>query len=206
MTYRRLLTLQILMSIGAVAFAPEALSEEIRVATYEPVGAEVKSPSGWQQFCKDWPVECPSDPLAARDIVMTPAAWHDISDVNGSVNGSIKPLTDKEHYARSEYWTYPKDGKGDCEDYLLLKRKVLMEKGYPRQALLITVVALANGDGHAVLTVRTDKGDYVLDNLRSDVLPWGETGYRYVKRQSQTDPNVWITLGNESQKAVAAAK
>jgi predicted transglutaminase-like cysteine proteinase len=89
---------------------------------------------------------------------------------------------------------------------LLLKRRKLMDLGYPQQALLITVVALPDGDGHAVLTVRTERGEYVLDNLTGDILPWSETGYRFVKRQSQTNPNVWVTLGNESQKAVAAAK
>jgi len=52
------------------------------------------------------------------------------------------------------------------------------------------------GDGHAVLTVKTDKGEFVLDNQNEDVLLWSETGYRFVKRQSQMDPNVWVALGD----------
>src|SRR2546421_256375 len=88
------------------------------------------------------------------------------------------------------------DGYGDCEDYALLKRRLLTQAGWPRQALLMTVVRDKRGDGHAVLTVKSDKGEFVLDNQNEDVLLWSETGYRFVKRQSQTDPNVWIALGD----------
>jgi predicted transglutaminase-like cysteine proteinase len=205
-TYRYVLSLSILMTLGVAPFAAPAMSDDLRIASYEPVGDQVKAPSGWLQFCRDWPSECPSVATAARDVAMTADSWKTIEDVNLTVNRQVKPVTDKDHYDRSEYWTYPQNNEGDCEDYLLLKRKILMEKGFPQAALLITVVALSNGDGHAVLTVRTTRGDFVLDNLRNDVLPWTETGYRFVKRQSQTDPNVWTALGNEANKAVAAAK
>ena len=78
---------------------------------------------------------------------------------------------------------------------MLLKRKMLMQAGWPREALLITVVRDKNGDGHAVLTVKTDKGEYILDNQTDDIVLWSDTGYRFVKRQSQSDPNVWVALG-----------
>ena len=47
-----------------------------------------------------------------------------------------------------------------------------------------------------MLTVKTDKGEFILDNQNEDILLWSETGYRFVKRQSQTDPNVWVALGD----------
>ena len=47
-----------------------------------------------------------------------------------------------------------------------------------------------------MLTVKTDKGDFVLDNQEEEVLLWSETGYRFVKRQSQSNPNVWVALGD----------
>ena len=103
-----------------------------------------------------------------------------------------------------ERWNYPDDGYGDCEDYVLLKRRMLMQAGWPRQALLITVVRDKRGDGHAVLTVKTDKGEFVLDNQNPEILLWSQTGYRFVKRQSQADPNTWITLG-EPRPAAATA-
>ena len=73
-------------------------------------------------------------------------------------------MTDLEHWGVVEKWSYPEDGYGDCEDYVLLKRRMLMQSGWPREALLITVVRDRKGDGHAVLTVKTDKGEYILDN------------------------------------------
>ena len=103
-----------------------------------------------------------------------------------------------------ERWSYPDDGYGDCEDYALLKRRILIEAGWPREALLLTLVRGADGEGHAVLTVTTDKGDYVLDNMSWDILLWSKIGYRFVKRQSQYDSNVWVSLG-DSEPATPTA-
>jgi len=69
-----------------------------------------------------------------------------------------------------------------------------MQAGLPRTALLMTIVREANGDGHAVLTVKTDRGEYILDNLNEKIVLWSETPYQYYKRQSQSDPNVWVSL------------
>jgi predicted transglutaminase-like cysteine proteinase len=96
------------------------------------------------------------------------------------------------------------DGYGDCEDYVLLKRRIFIQSGWPREALLVTVVRDKNEEGHAVLTVITDKGDYVLDNQNEDILIWSETGYRFVKRQSQSDPKVWVSL-DDLRPAIATA-
>ena len=87
---------------------------------------------------------------------------------------------------------------------MLLKRRMLMQAGWPRQALLITVVRDRQGDGHAVLTVKTDEGEFILDNQNPEIVLWSETGYHFVKRQSQTDPNNWIALG-ESRPNIATA-
>jgi predicted transglutaminase-like cysteine proteinase len=70
-------------------------------------------------------------------------------------------------------------------DYALLKRRLLMQAGWPRQALLMTIVHEKDGNGHAVLTVVTDRGEFILDNLTDDTLLWSKTPYRYYKRQSQ---------------------
>ncbi|MGN6571224.1 MAG: transglutaminase-like cysteine peptidase, partial [Pseudolabrys sp.] len=100
------------------------------------------------------------------------------------------------HWGVVERWNYPDDGYGDCEDYVLQKRKMLIKAGWPREALLITVVRDKNGDGHAVLTVKTNRGEFALDNQESKILAWDKTGYRFIKRQSQSDPNVWVSLGD----------
>jgi predicted transglutaminase-like cysteine proteinase len=52
------------------------------------------------------------------------------------------------------------------------------------------------GEGHAILTIKTDKGDFIMDNMNSKVQPWTSTGYKYIKRQSQENPNRWVSLGS----------
>lgn len=160
------------------------------------VGEASRPPIGWVEFCSDNPRECASTPSNPRDVVLTTKAWKDLVRINKWVNESIRPVTDMDHWGVVERWSYPDDGKGDCEDYVLLKRRLLIEAGWPREALLITVVRERNGDGHAVLTVKTDKGEFILDNQHPDILLWSDTAYRYVKRQSQRDQNVWIALGD----------
>ena len=173
--------------------AANAASER---ALFVSVGASSRPPIGWVEFCNEYPRECDTRSMEARDVVLTPKAWKDLLRINKWVNNSIKPVTDLEHWGVVERWNYPDDGYGDCEDYALLKRRLLMQAGWPRQALLMTVVRDKRGDGHAVLTVKTDKGEFVLDNQNEEVLLWSETGYRFVKRQSQSDPNVWVALGD----------
>lgn len=195
-----------LLLAGLVGIVPAARAGAIEPSTDAVIGAVTRAPSGWLQFCRDWPVECPDIDLPSRDIAISAASWQAIDGVNRATNREIRSVTDAEHYGRTEYWTYPQDGKGDCEDFLLLKRRRLIDLGYPRQALLVTVVANERNEGHAVLTVRTDRGEYVLDNLRKDILPWSRTGYRFVKRQSQRNPTVWVSLGDDAPAAVAAAR
>jgi predicted transglutaminase-like cysteine proteinase len=98
------------------------------------------------------------------------------------------------HYGRADYWTIPTDGYGDCEDYALTKRKMLMEHGFSAAALRVAIVVTPNQERHAVLTVVTDKGDYVLDNLKDEVLPWNLTGFRWVERQNPASPLAWVSL------------
>jgi len=191
-------------AIILVAFAgPEAQAASER-PMFIAIGASSRAPIGWTEFCAENRQECNTKPMEARDVVLSPTAWRDLVRVNRWVNTKIKPLTDMEHWGVVERWSYPDDGYGDCEDYVLLKRRMLMHAGWPRQALLITVVRDQRGDGHAVLTVKTDKGEFILDNQVEEILLWSESSYRFVKRQSQTDPNVWVALG-DNRPAVATA-
>ena len=123
-----------------------------------------RPPIGWVEFCAEHPIECKVAPTAPRDVVLSNKAWTDLVRINKWVNENVKPMTDMDHWGVVEKWSYPDDGYGDCEDYVLLKRRMLMEAGWPREALLMTVVREKNGNGHAVLTVKTDKGEFILDN------------------------------------------
>jgi predicted transglutaminase-like cysteine proteinase len=172
---------------------------------YAIVSEVTRAPVGWIEFCASYPGECATTPTKPRDVVLTTKAFKDLVRVNKWVNETIKPMTDLDHWGVIERWSYPDDGYGDCEDYVLLKRKLLIDAGWPREALLITVVRDRRDEGHAVLTVKTDRGELILDNQVEDVLPWTETGYRFVKRQSQHDPNVWVSLGDPRPAPATAA-
>ncbi len=168
------------------------------------IGTEARPPIGWIQFCNDNAGECEAQG-GARDVVLSAKAWSDLVRINRWANDNIKPVTDLEHWGVVERWDYPKDGYGDCEDYVLLKRQMLIKAGWPRSALLITVVRDKKGDGHAVLTVKTDKGEFILDNQNESVVLWSESGYRFVKRQSQVNPNAWVALGEPPPAATTAS-
>jgi predicted transglutaminase-like cysteine proteinase len=172
---------------------------------FAAVGGEARPPIGWVQFCVEYNPECKTRPSIPRDVVLTTRAWTHLVRINHWVNANIRPITDLKHWGVVERWNYPDDGYGDCEDYVLEKRRMLMAAGWPREAVLITVVRDQNGDGHAVLTVATDKGEFILDNQRDDILLWSDTGYRFVKRQSQSDPNVWVSLGEPLEAPATSA-
>lgn len=149
---------------------------------------------GWTKFCDTYPAECAVDVSEPEIVELTPQVWKTIVSVNQRVNSSIKAVTDADHFGVVDTWGFPDDGRGDCEDFQLLKRRILVENGLPRRAMRMTVVIDELGEGHAVLVVRTDRGDYILDNKTSSILPWSRTGYVYIKRESQ-DTVGWVSLG-----------
>lgn len=151
------------------------------------------TPIGHAQFCAQHPTECLPNPHVVAAFELTEPRWRQLLEVNAEINASIIPVTDAVLYKVEEYWTYP-HGYGDCEDFVLAKRRALIDLGWPASTLLVTVVREANGDGHAVLTVRTDRGDLVLDNQDGLIRLWSETPYTYIKRQSQTNSGHWVEL------------
>jgi predicted transglutaminase-like cysteine proteinase len=159
--------------------------------------------AAWTDFCRRYPSECAVDTSEPATITMTPEVWRTILSTNRRVNARIKPKTDMEHWGVVDKWDFPDDGYGDCEDYQLLKRKLLAEQGLSRRAMRMTVVIDDLGEGHAVLMIRTDRGDYILDNKTSAVLPWRDTGYTYVKREGQ-DSTAWVSLGGVGSPVATA--
>ena len=193
------------LAAGALALAAVASPARANDLLFVSTGEFARPPIGWVEFCAENPDECRQGPAEARDVVLSAKAWADLTRINKWVNERIKPMTDLDHFGVVEKWTYPTDGYGDCEDYVLLKRRMLIEAGWPRSALLITVVRDKKGDGHAVLTVKTDRGEFILDNQENEILTWNKTGYRFVKRQSQHDQNMWVSLGEPLRAMPATA-
>jgi predicted transglutaminase-like cysteine proteinase len=179
----------------AIYFAFAADAAALPHATYAPVGQPTSIPYGWLDFCQREKVECQGPTLPALDVNLTSVTFGKLDQVNRMVNAAIEPVTNLEHWGTMlDHWDYPYDGKGDCKVYALYKRKLLIDMGFPRQALLMTIVRDLSDEGHTILTVKTNRGDFVLDNLSDEIRPWDATGYRYIKRQSQQDPNVWVAL------------
>lgn len=150
-------------------------------------------PYGYVRFCSAFPSECAKGPLEETRITATPERMAELDVLNRQVNKAIAPATDLEIYGEEERWTLPAT-RGDCEDYALLKRHHLIQRGWPASALLMTVVRDEKGEGHAVLTARTSKGDFILDNKTDEMRLWSRTSYVFVMRQSYIDPNFWLSL------------
>ncbi|WP_188516999.1 transglutaminase-like cysteine peptidase [Alsobacter metallidurans] len=160
------------------------------------------APKAFYPFCEKNPGECVvrGDAAAFRT---TPERLAELEAVNREVNGTIRQVTDLEHFGVSDVWGFPDDGAGDCEDFALLKRRKLITLGWPSGRLLITAALDQNREGHAVLTAVTDGGDVVLDNKRDDIRNWRSTGYSFLTRQSQEVPSRWVFTAPPSEIQVA---
>jgi predicted transglutaminase-like cysteine proteinase len=169
-----------------------------------PVRDVVAPPSGFVSFCFRFPDQCgkPSDP--ASTFSLTAQNWSLLNRVNEQVNESIAPEDDYRHFGRAEYWTIPTDGRGNCHDYALTKRAQLISAGVPELALRIAVVETPWGERHAVLTVATDKGDYVLDNLRGEIRPWQDADYTWIERQGASSAWQWVALSGNADLQTAS--
>ncbi len=199
-------TILMVMMAGLGAGMADVASAQTRLSSHVTTVGEATAPAGWIQFCADNPGDCEVQDLPRQPAILDERRWRELQRVNRAVNAEIAPVTDLDHWGRVESWNYPLDGRGDCEDYVLEKRRRLLAAGWPRQALLVTVVRDKRGDGHAVLTVKTDKGEYILDNQERDVLPWTATGYRFHKRQSEEHPSRWVSLGGIDTQTYAAIR
>lgn len=168
------------------------------------VGGYTSQPIGHYEFCKTYPHECAIRSRDKGPLVMT-AAWRaTIEQVNLAVNREVRPMNDIDIYGKEEHWAYPVSGVGDCEDYVLEKRRALLAAGVPQRALSIAVVNTPEGDAHAVLLVETAAGAYVLDNLTPWVLPWTKTAYRWRERQVAGSAARWAMAAPGAQPADAA--
>ncbi len=181
---------------GATGTSEEAQAKEPR-KQYATTYGSALPPVGFVNFCARNPEECRGTGKGkALKLAMSPERWNLIYQVNTYVNGKIAPVSDSDLYGEPEYWALPTDA-GDCEDYVLLKQRYLEGLGFAKAGLLITVVLDEKNEGHAVLMVTTDEGDFVLDNRRNEIRRWSDLDYTYLKRQSPRDPRQWVSLASD---------
>ena len=198
-------TVRGLMAAVIALAATTAAASELRSDASMITGSVTSQPIGHYEFCQRHADDCAVRSKAAPAPKLTPHGWDVVREINSRVNLSIVAMTDQEIYGKEEVWEYPKDA-GDCEDFVLEKRKLLMEKGFSAADLLITVVRMPDGEGHAVLTMRTSEGDYVLDNLSADVKLWTDTPYTFLKRQASFSAGRWVTIENGNVVVVGALR
>ena len=180
---------------SSVLTAPAAGLSPIPVHAMPASSAVADVPPGYVSFCLRFADQCAAPAKdAPQSLVLTPAIWETLNRVNLATNESLWPEDDQRHYGRAEYWTIPTDGYGDCEDSALTKRKALMAAGVPEAALRIAVVVTPGNARHAVLSVATDRGDYVLDNLKDQIVAWDRTGYTWIERQDLSQASGWVSL------------
>ncbi|MHA6690272.1 transglutaminase-like cysteine peptidase [Devosia sp. A449] len=191
------------MALAALTGSAQAL-DVTNIAFVQTAGGTTSIPVGHAEFCASRPDECRANPNPVTAVSLNEGLWQQLLNVNAGVNQSVVPVTDQDLYQVAEFWTYP-NGYGDCEDYALAKRRELINAGWPASTLLMAVVKQANGEGHAVLMVRTDRGDLVLDNQVGSIDLWHSTPYQYIKRQSQADSGKWVDMIDNREIVVATA-
>ena len=197
--------LALLVAIAAGLLSAASVQAENKGSPAMATGGITSQPIGHYEFCQKYQSECDSRSKLTPPPRVTEYGWNVIREVNKDINSRIIAMTDQEVYGKDEVWEYPKTA-GDCEDFVLLKRKTLIERGFAVSDLLITVVRKPDGEGHAVLTLRTNNGDFILDNLSDDVKLWTDTNYTYLKRQASFNTGRWVSIEDGRDVLVGALR
>jgi predicted transglutaminase-like cysteine proteinase len=89
--------------------------------------------------------------------------------INRAVDLAIVPVSDEAQWGVPDHWSAPfetiRSGRGDCEDYAIVKYAALLEAGISKDDVKIVILknAFPNED-HAVVAVRVDGQWLILDN------------------------------------------
>ncbi|KAA3510965.1 MULTISPECIES: transglutaminase-like cysteine peptidase [Agrobacterium] len=195
----------LLLAVAAGILSVASAQAENKGSPAMVTGGITSQPIGHYEFCQKYMSECDIRSKLTPPPRVTEYGWKVVRDINKEVNSTIIAMTDLEVYGKDEVWEYPKTA-GDCEDFVLLKRRKLMERGFAVSDLLITVVRKPDGEGHAVLTLRTNDGDFILDNLSDDVKLWTDTNYTYLKRQASFNTGRWVSIEDGRDVLVGALR
>lgn len=176
-------------------------SGDVPVAGHLVEGRFTMPPAAFVEYCNNWSSQCDGGG-GGQPMALDGDRWEELRRVNASVNGRIQPKADPAH---EDHWTLGADA-GDCDEYAVQKRQALADRGWPASALTLTVARLSNGDGHLVLVVRTDRGEFVLDNLRQDVVAADRANYRWLMRQSAMHPKLWVRVNGSAHESIDVAR
>lgn len=191
--------MRIKAGVFLLAFALTATSVGVAFAEsgrfLSTVGA-ARPPVGFAAACADYKWLC------STGLRSAPVASVEIRKVAASVNAQVNRTIASRPPAAMK-WSLPSAGAGDCVSYALLKLRMLLDAGVPPQRVFIATVQTNSGEDHAVLVVRTDQEDLILDNLRGGLLTWKETGYTFLKLQNASSRSHWdlVLLGPRARRS-----
>jgi predicted transglutaminase-like cysteine proteinase len=158
------------------------------------LGSPTLPPFAYTAFCLRYQGECRSQrSFRGGRVRVTEERWADLQAINRAINLAIVPVPNKLGFAGREWNINP--NRGDCGDYAVSKRHVLLRRGWPARTLLLSEVVINSGEHHLVLLVRTRSGDLVLDNFTSQIKSWSQVPYRWVRVQMPSDSRLWTTIG-----------
>jgi predicted transglutaminase-like cysteine proteinase len=111
-------------------------------------------------------------------LILTPDLWKLVQQAHREGNAHIEWRSDKEVWGEIDRWDFPKElGKkaiDDCDGFTLWKMRWLIQHGVPPQCLWFTACITGWGEGHAILCVATDRGDFFLDNTKDEVVGYND--------------------------------
>jgi len=111
-----------------------------------------------------------------------PLSFSELYELNSTINSQVIYTTDKAQFGKAEHWQAATT-MGDCEDYALRKRQVLIERGVEPSLLKLATCWTETKEYHAVLIVTTPIGDFILDNRMKSPMIKQDIGYTWDKIQ-----------------------
>lgn len=181
------LALVVLSASTVTLGATQAVAQDAFLAARMTVSA----PAGASNLCGRYPWACQTSKGATK----ISGGQLDVAiKLNRQINRQVPSISDQAQYGRIEHWSLPTSRGGDCEDFALLKKRHLIEAGLDPQMLMVSTVLDRNRNAHAVLVMRTSQGDFILDNLRDEVLHWRQTGYTFLRMQDPSNPSRWTAV------------
>lgn len=198
-----------LLLAALLAVSGNLLAIEPAIATEQKSRAAaerqlVRPPSAFVDACQRYAWLCESYASSSEDVGPEQLLER-ARDINRRVNSAVAYVTDPENFGSADHWTLPRGGRGDCEDYVLSKYRLLLESGIDSGSFSVAI-ARTRGQNHAVLILHHPSGDLVLDNFRNKILPWNKTGYRYLAMQTRDDKTAWEVVAYQPRDRVVLAE
>jgi predicted transglutaminase-like cysteine proteinase len=179
------IALAMLLPSGAFSDAHEAL--------FVPISTLAPPPSAFQDSgvteTYNWSYVFSAEEVRATDVARSAVPFMPGPDLMRQI--------DRVNLSENSIEHDPSGRRRDCVAYVEAKAEALRQLGVPEEALSPAVVLTPGGIVHAVLILTTDAGDVVLDNLSSDIRPWGDLDYVWVERRFASDRGAdWAWVGD----------